>query len=117
MLSGQLFFTDFRQKIAPGITGTIRILYQKLGNDLTKLGKLLVAAPDADLQGAGVIQAEHSDKAFSVHLLLFISHQNLKGLYHCQRHKILHLPEGLDADIKLMHQKFLRTVQITFFAL
>ena len=93
-------------KTAPSIPGTVdeTLLRKKLRRVLAKAAELLVAALDADLQRPPVIQTEHADKAFSVDLLLLVAHHYLKGLHHCQRHKVLHLTEGTDANIELTHQ-------------
>ena len=69
-----------------------------------KTVKYLVTAFDTDPQGFTVIQAEHANKAFSVHLLLFVAHKHLERLHHSEGYKITHLAERTDTNMKLVHQ-------------
>ena len=59
---------------------------------------------DRYLHRAAVIQAKHSHKIFSVNVLLLVANQNIKGLRHGKRYKILHLTERPQGNIKFLHK-------------
>ena len=80
-------------------------LIKNLPGLFLEFAKFLFGAADGHLQGVVVIQGEHAHKAFAVDLLLVVAYQHLKGLYHSQRHEVLHLAECTHDNIKLPHAR------------
>lgn len=68
-------------------------LDEELGYRLLKAEKFLLCAIHADMQRFFVVQAKHTDKAFPVNLLFFISNKDLEGLRHGKLYKFLHPTE------------------------
>lgn len=68
-------------------------LNEELGYRLLKAEAFLLCAIHADMQRFFVVQAKHTDKAFSVNLLFFVSNKDLEGLRHGKLYKFLHPTE------------------------
>lgn len=65
--------------------------------------KFLRGASDLNPDRCRIIQAEHSHQVLAVDVLTVISHIYIKGLNHCQGHKILNLPQGTQDNMKFSH--------------
>ena len=67
--------------------------------------ELLIGAADGHIYRLGMVQGEHTHKAFSVDLLCFVANQHIKGLDHGKIDKFPYLQGGADVDLKLMHRE------------
>ena len=102
---------DFRgrfcgeMKTAPGNPGTVFqvMLNYKSGGILTKTEIFILAADHLYQQRVLEIQREHTDIVFAVDLGAFVANTDFKGLDHGDRDKLLHLTEGMEQNMELMH--------------
>ena len=74
--------------------------------------EFLVGTSDAHANGIAVIQTKHADKSFSIDLLLIVTYQHIKRLHHSQRYELLHLAEGANVNVKVMHPFLLTLYKI-----
>ena len=78
-------------------------LCEQISSSFAEKAKLFVRAVYMHLKRTGIVQGKHSNKTLAVDFFLLIAYQHFKRLNHCQRDKVLYLPERPDPNIKLIH--------------
>ena len=79
------------------------LIYQESGNLLPEIQEAIAVTIAQNLERTAEVQAHHTDEALSVDHLVFVSHQDLKGLHSGGGDKFPDLLERMDHNLKLFH--------------
>ena len=67
--------------------------------------EFLVAALGADMDRLGIVQTEHSHKAFTVDALVIVADRDFKGLHGGKGNEVLDFFKRMNSDIEFLHPK------------